>query len=315
MRAVKEPPYLTGTGDEVGIGEDALFHGDHFQRHQLRLLVVHADHVVELPRCRVQRDSHGDDHRAVVAHVGELLQRDTPQLVPGEFNFVGRIRVSGAVARSDKMRHVLVHVLQQEDARIVRHIPAPHQGSDLVAVPLGTQPARAPAVREDHIVRGQATGDDVSRRVRLQRVTHMPRRLMLLRVPADDYRGHAVGDEVPAPLLHLHRQPVLLPPARHDTASGLSHPVVLAYTGTAGGEVHGRDDGSDAASHLIDARSEQVRSGRHLILLHVRERNLHRPVVDRLDQLHLRVKRAIVVEPLPVQGENLIDSHAIPLRA
>ena len=221
MGSVKETAHFTRTANQIRVREDALLNRDSFKSHQFSLLVVHADHGVELAAGRIQRDTHRNDHGALVAaHVREALQSDALHLHPRHVNIGHRIRVWGAVSGSNKVRLFSIHVFDEQNAGISGQLGVAGQCIQAVAVALGPEPTDRAAVCEHAIGRRQVTGHDIGRRVRFQRVANLPCGARVLCIPANDYRAHAVSNLMTAPLLHLHHQTVFLPPSGDGAGSG-----------------------------------------------------------------------------------------------
>ena len=123
-------------------------------------------------------------------------------------------------------------------------------------------------------------------------------------------------DQVTATVPHLQPEAVHLPPALNGAGRVQRIPVRRPHTRTGSRKRDAGSDAGDTTGHLIQALRQQVRHRRHGVLLHVRQRHLKRAVVDRLDDLHLRVERAIMARTLPPQMDNVVHRlHAIPLRA
>ena len=313
MGSVKETTNLTRTTNQVGIREDAFLNSDHLKGHKFCLLVVHANHVVELSRCRVQSDTHRNNNRAHTCHVGVLLKSDALQDIPSHFN-VYVVSIRGAVARCNKVRVLVINVLNKQHTCVVRHINATRKSKQLTSIPLRPQPAHGTAVRKQGIRWLHVTREDIRRRIRFKRMPDLPRGAFLLIIPTNNHRTHAVSDLVAATLLHFHGHAVQLPPTTHSAGSISSVTVMLTHTRLSRSKVHSRNNRGDTASHLINTRRQKVRRRRHRVLLHVRQRNFHRPVINRLDHLHACLKRPIIVQALTVNTKDVLNRfHAIPL--
>ena len=233
MRAVREPSHLAGTTDEVRVREDALLHGDDLARHQLRLLVVHAQHVVELARHLVQRQARRDGHRNLVNEVREPLQLDALEHgVEVGVRRVVVVAVVPVVARGDERGLVAVHVLKDVDAGVAGDLVVPaDEDAEVLPVAVRLHPADRALEREDAVRRADLPRLNVRGGESLEGVAHVPDGAVVLVVPADHRGGHAVGDEAATALLLLHHQPVHLPPAAIHIRRSLRPAVVLPDSG------------------------------------------------------------------------------------
>ena len=317
MGSVEKTTNLTGTTNQVSVREDSLLHGDCLQRHQFRLLVVHADHVVELTSRTIERDPHRNGDRHLLNEIRNPLQRHATQRIARQLHLhQASIAVNGAVPTRNQVRLSAVDVLQQRHLSIRRRVIAFRDSEQLSVVALLPHPRRRPPVREHHIRRLHPTRHHIRRRERLQRVPQIPHRATRLPIPPNYRRSHRVADQMTATLPHLQPETIHLPPALDRPRRVQRVPITRPVPRPRSRKRHRRSHTRHPASHLIQTLRQQVRHRRHRVLLHVRQRNLKRAVVDRLDGLHLRVQRAIMPRALTPQMDNVVYRlHAIPLRA
>ena len=180
------------------------------------------------------------------------------------------------------MSFLSINIFKHQNRSIIRHRLATviKQSPQLVTITSRTQPAHTTTIRKNAIRRRQLPRKQISRRKSFQRVTSLPSRSAIRRIPANNNRGHAVSNQLTATLLHLHRQTILLPPPSNSSRSSNSPTVRRTHTRLNRSEIYARNNTSDTASHLIHASSKQIRDTRHSVLFHVRQRNLHSAVID-----------------------------------
>ena len=95
---------------------------------------------------------------------------------------------------------------------------------------------------EDQDAGQEPAGDAVDVGVALHGGADFPGGHLAGLLVAEDGGCHAVGDEVPGPVLHLHGEPVGFPPAGDDVGCGDGTPVGGAGAGVLGRERDLRHD-------------------------------------------------------------------------
>ena len=101
---------LACVADKPGVREHALLHGQHLKRHQLCLLLVHAEDAVELASGLVQRDPVRHDNRAASDQVW-----DTFQLHDDGAGVVAGVTLSVRATQPDQHRLHMIDVLDHFD--------------------------------------------------------------------------------------------------------------------------------------------------------------------------------------------------------